>query len=81
MLAAFGPVLHHALIRNNSTQTQVTRNKRLRTNLLDPIRLGCARRASGTQVNRLLDPKCNITMASLQRAAAMVGRRVSIELV
>ena len=43
MLAAFGPVLHHALIRNNSTQTQVTRNKRLRTNLLDPIRLGCAR--------------------------------------
>jgi len=34
-----------------------------------------------TQVDRLLDPKNDITLSSLQRAAAMVGRRVSIELV
>ncbi len=32
-------------------------------------------------VDRLLDPKNDITLGSLQRAAAMVGRRVNIELV
>lgn len=36
---------------------------------------------SRTQVDRLLDPKNDITLGSLQRAAGMVGRRVSIELV
>jgi antitoxin HicB len=38
-------------------------------------------RTSRTQVDRLLDPTSDITLASLQRAAVMVGRRVSIELV
>ena len=38
-------------------------------------------KTSRTQVDRLLDPKNDITLSSLQRAAAMVGRRVSIELV
>jgi hypothetical protein len=32
-------------------------------------------------VDRLLDPKNDITLGSLQKAAAMVGRRVNIELV
>jgi antitoxin HicB len=36
---------------------------------------------SRTQVDRLLDSRNDITLSSLQRAAAMVGRRVSIELV
>ncbi len=36
---------------------------------------------SRTQVDRLLDPKNDITLGSLQRAAAMVGRRLVIELV
>ena len=36
-------------------------------------------KTSRTQVDRLLDPKNDITLSSLQRAAAMVGRRVSIE--
>jgi hypothetical protein len=36
---------------------------------------------SRTQVDRLLDPKNDITLSSLQRATAMVGRRVTIELV
>ncbi len=36
---------------------------------------------SRSQVDRLLDPRSDITLSSLQRAAAMVGRRVSIELV
>ncbi len=37
-------------------------------------------KTSRTQVDRLLDPKNDITLSSLQRAAAMVGRRVSIQL-
>ena len=38
-------------------------------------------KTSRTQVDRLLDPQNDVTLSSLQRAAAMVGRRVSIELV
>jgi predicted XRE-type DNA-binding protein len=38
-------------------------------------------KTSRTQVDRLLNPKNDITISSLQRAAALVGRRVSIELV
>jgi plasmid maintenance system antidote protein VapI len=36
---------------------------------------------SRTQIDRLLDPKNDITLSSLQRAAVMVGRRVTIKLV
>ena len=38
-------------------------------------------KTSRTQVDRLLSAKDDITLSSLQRAAAMVGRRVTIELV
>ncbi len=38
-------------------------------------------RTSRTQVNRLLDPACDVTLSSLQRAAALVGRQVRLELV
>ena len=38
-------------------------------------------KTSRTQVDRILDPKNDITLGSLQRAAAMVGRRLTIELV
>jgi plasmid maintenance system antidote protein VapI len=38
-------------------------------------------KTSRSQVDRLLDAKNDITLSSLQRAAAIVGRRVSIELV
>lgn len=38
-------------------------------------------KTSRTQVDRLLSPKNDITLGSLQRAAAIVGRRVNIELV
>lgn len=38
-------------------------------------------KTSRTQVDRLLSGKDDITLSSLQRAAAMVGRRVTIELV
>ena len=38
-------------------------------------------KTSRTQVDRLLSAKDDITLSSLQRAAAVVGRRVTIELV
>ena len=38
-------------------------------------------KTSRTQVDRLLDPQNDVTLSSLQRAAAMVGRRIHIELV
>lgn len=38
-------------------------------------------KTSRTQVHRLLSAKDDITLSSLQRAVAMVGRRVTIELV
>jgi hypothetical protein len=44
-------------------------------------RMAALLRTSRTQVDRLLDAKNDITLSSLQRAAAVVGRRVTIELV
>jgi hypothetical protein len=38
-------------------------------------------KTSRSQVDRILDPKRDITLSSLQRAAALVGQRVVIELV
>jgi hypothetical protein len=38
-------------------------------------------KTSRSQVDRLLDPKNDVMLSSLQRAAAMVGRRVMVELV
>ena len=44
-------------------------------------RMAILLKTSRTQVDRLLDPSNDITLSSLQRAAAMVGRRVIIKLV
>jgi len=44
-------------------------------------RMASMLKTSRTQVDRLLNPKNDITLSSLQRAAAMVGRRVMIKLV
>jgi antitoxin HicB len=38
-------------------------------------------KTSRTQVDRLLDPTADVTLSSLQRAAALVGRRLQIDLV
>ena len=48
---------------------------------ISKARMALLLKTSRTQVDRLLDPKNDITLSSLQRAAAMVGRRVTIELV
>jgi antitoxin HicB len=44
-------------------------------------RMAVLLKTSRSQVDRLLSAKDDITLSSLQRAAAMVGRRVVIELV
>jgi predicted XRE-type DNA-binding protein len=48
---------------------------------ISKARMAALLKTSRTQVDRLLDPKNDITLSSLQRAAAVVGRRVTIELV
>jgi antitoxin HicB len=48
---------------------------------ISKVRMASLLKTSRTQIDRLLDPKNDITLSSLQRAAAIVGRRVSIELV
>ena len=55
---------------------EAMRKKRISKN-----RMARLLKTSRTQVDRLLNPKSDITLSSLQRAAAMVGRRVMIELV
>ena len=48
---------------------------------ISKVRMAVLLKTSRTQVDRLLDPNNDVTLSSLQRAAAIVGRRVSIELV
>ena len=48
---------------------------------ISKARMAAILKTSRTQVDRLLDPKNDITLSALQRAAAVVGRRVMIELV
>ena len=56
--------------------TEAMKKKKISKN-----KLAILLKTSRTQVDRILDPKNDITLGSLQRAAAMVGRRVTIELV
>ena len=49
---------------------------------LSKRRLAALMRTSRTQVDRVLDPADgNVTIETLQRAAAIVGRKVQVELV
>jgi antitoxin HicB len=43
-------------------------------------RMALLLKTSRSQVDRILDPKCDVTVSSLQRAAALVGKRVVIGL-
>jgi predicted XRE-type DNA-binding protein len=47
---------------------------------ISKARMATLLKTSRTQVDRLLDPRNDITLSSLQRAAAMVGCRVTVEL-
>jgi plasmid maintenance system antidote protein VapI len=53
----------------------------MKKNKISKNKLATLLKTSRTQVDRILDPKNDITLGSLQRAAAMVGRRVTISLV
>lgn len=53
----------------------------MREKKISKARMAALLKTSRTQVDRLLNPKNDITLSSLQRAAAMVGRRVMIQLV
>ena len=53
----------------------------MRKKKISKARMATLLKTSRTQVDRLLDSKNDITLSSLQRAAAMVGRRVTIRLV
>ena len=53
----------------------------MRKKKISKARMAALLKTSRTQVDRLLDPRRDITLSSLQRAAAMVGRRVLVELV
>ena len=48
---------------------------------LSKSRLAVLLKTSRSQVDRLLDPTRDVTLSTLQRAAALVGRKLQIELV
>jgi len=48
---------------------------------LSKARLAIMLKTSRSQVDRLLDPTRDVMLSTLQRAAALVGRIVQIELV
>jgi antitoxin HicB len=48
---------------------------------LSKARLAVMLKTSRSQVDRLFDPTRDVTLSTLQRAAALVGRKVQIELV
>ena len=53
----------------------------MKKNKISKNKMAAMLKTSRSQVDRLLDAKNDITLSSLQRAAAIVGRRVTIELV
>jgi len=55
--------------------------KAMKKRKISKARMAALLKTSRSQVDRILDPKRDITLSSLQRAAALVGRRVAIELV
>lgn len=48
---------------------------------LSKARFATMLKASRSQIDRLLDPTRDVTLSTLQRAAALVSRKVPIELV
>jgi antitoxin HicB len=53
----------------------------MRKQKISKARMARLLQTSRSQVDRLLDPRNDVTISSLQRAAAMVGRRLTIGLV
>ncbi len=55
--------------------------KAMKKKRISKARMAVLLKTSRSQVDRILDPKRDITLSSLQRAAALVGQRVVVELV
>jgi hypothetical protein len=55
--------------------------KAMKKKKISKTRMAVLLKTSRSQLDRILDPKRDITLSSLQRAAALVGQRVVIELV
>ena len=55
--------------------------KKKKKKKISKARMAVLLKTSRSQVDRILDPKRDITLSSLQRAAALVGQRVVVELV
>lgn len=55
--------------------------KAMREQALTKTRLAEMLQTSRSQVDRLLDPRRDVTLSTLQRAAALVGRHLRVELV
>lgn len=55
--------------------------KAMKKRRISKAQMAALLKTSRSQVDRILDPKPDITLSSLQRAAALVGHRVVIELV
>lgn len=53
----------------------------MKTNSLSKARMAALLKTSRSQVDRLLDPNRDVTLSTLQRAAALVGRKLQVELV
>ena len=53
----------------------------LKAHSISKSRMAVLLKTSRSRLDRLLDPSNDITLSSLQRAAAIVGRKVRIELV
>ncbi len=54
--------------------------KAMREQALTKTRLAEMLQTSRSQVDRLLDPRRDVTLSTLQRAAALVGRHLRVEL-
>ncbi len=52
--------------------------KAMRKKRISKARMAVLLKTSRSQVDRILDPKRDITLSSLQRAAALVGQRVGM---
>jgi antitoxin HicB len=48
---------------------------------MSKARMAALLKTSRSQVDRILDPKRDVTLSSMERAAGLVGKRVVIELV
>ncbi len=53
----------------------------MKSRSLSKAHLAALLKTSRSQVDRLLDPESDVTLSTLQRAAAMVGRKLQVQLV